>query len=136
MGNWEEDLDYGERAEETLIASLSLDVKERGKDYKWDILEKDGTTHEVKCDRRAPETGNHYVETSWNGYRSGINTTEAQYWHCVVPWEEAPWEIITVKRDVLRKAIEDESFGRRTGGDNMKGKGVLIPLDDLRKLAT
>jgi hypothetical protein len=135
MGEWEKDKDYGEEGEVFVAENLHLDVEEYGRDYRWDILEKDGTTHEVKTDRLAPKTGNHFVETHWRGHWSGIKTTEADWWQVIIPWEDKPWEIITVETQRLREGIRNGEFKDfRAGGDDMGAKGVLIPIEDLRKL--
>jgi len=68
----------------------------------WEDLQRSGTV-EVKVDRGAWKTGNHYVEVwQWDGTRwkpSGISTTKAVWWAVVSPGSHG---FVVVRTDLLR----------------------------------
>src|SRR5687767_5141174 len=83
------DLQYGQDAEGRLLK----------------ILEMDGEQVEVKSDRRAPETGNIFVEYASRGKDSGIRTTTAAFWAYELGQGTDIWVTIPTAR--LRSKVEE-----------------------------
>lgn len=117
---------------------FNLKIMEFNSDFRYDlqvgqIYEKQfsellGSKIEIKRDFKCLETGNIYVEYESRGKRSGISTSEAEYWcywlsdyHCVFIKTE------TLK-DLCRKYINTNRDKR--GGDSNTSKGILLPLND------
>lgn len=87
---------------------------------------------EVKCDRMAHKTGNIFIEVYSRGKKSGISTTEADYWVYVIQEREVMLLIpVEHLRDLCRKFHEQNGFVK--GGDNNTSLGVLIPTTSLLK---
>jgi len=107
------DLDFGTQAEDW--------VKE---------LFTGGYKVEVKCDRMAHRTGNIYVEVYSRGKKSGISTTEADYWIYIV--ENHPVIFIITVDKLMELCREFHAInGFTKGGDNDTSLGVLIPMSSL-----
>lgn len=108
-------------------------------DFKYDlevgqVAEKElarllGKRIEVKNDQKAHITGNVFIEYESRGKKSGIATSEAEYYCIVVRGDrfiilpskqlkQICRKYIGTKRDVL-------------GGDSNTSKGILLPLKDL-----
>ena len=72
----------------------------------WEDLQRSGTV-EVKVDRGAWRTGNHYVEVhQWDGQRwkpSGISTTKAEWWAVVSP---SGTGFVVVRVELLRELVK------------------------------
>lgn len=87
-----------------------------------------GKRIEVKSDRRAHQTGNVFVEYESRGKRSGIATTQADYYCFEV---QGTFILISVPRlkIIARKYIGTDKDTR--GGDENTSKGVLLPVLDL-----
>lgn len=117
---------------------FNLKIMEFNSDFRYDlqvgqIYEKQfsellGSKIEIKRDFKCLETGNIYVEYESRGKRSGISTSEAEYWcywlsdyHCVFIKTE------TLK-DLCRKYLNTNRDKR--GGDSNTSKGILLPLND------
>lgn len=114
---------------------------EYNNDFKYDlkvgqVYEKQfndllGSKIEIKRDFRCLETGNIYVEYESRGKRSGISTSEAEYWcywlsdfHCMF--------IKTEKlKDLCRKYLNTNRD--KAGGDSNTSKGILLPLIEFLK---
>lgn len=91
-----------------------------------DILQ--GKRIEVKRDRRAAETGRVFVEYESRGKRSGIATSQAEY-YC---FEFAG--VFLLISTVALKAICRQYIGTEydiCGGDNNTSKGILLPITAL-----
>lgn len=73
----------------------------------WEELQRTGTV-EVKVDRGAWRTGNHYVEVhQWDGERwkpSGLSTTKAEWWAVVSPSGQG---FVVVRTSLLRELVRD-----------------------------
>lgn len=100
----------------------------------WEDLQRAGTV-EVKVDRGAYKTGNHYVETAQssdgvNFRASGINTTKAEWWAIVSP-ENAGF--ICVKVELLKRlaARAPEAEQPYRSDKTSASKGRLVKVDDL-----
>lgn len=87
-----------------------------------------GKRIEVKSDKLAHKTGNVFVEYESRGKRSGIATTQADYYCFEV---QGTFILISVPRlkIIARKYIGTDKDIR--GGDENTSKGVLLPVLDL-----
>ena len=100
----------------------------------WEELQRTGTV-EVKVDRGAWRTGNHYVETAQSSdgvtFRpSGINVTKATWWVVASP---SDFGFVCVRTDVLKRlclTAKEAEQPIRDGKTNAS-KGRLVPLDAL-----
>lgn len=103
---------------------------------KWDIQFKDGSTFEVKEDKKAAETLNAAIEY-WNVKRNaatGILSTQASVWlHCVPNGSGLHCYEIETKR-LLRLCIETGNVV--SGGDFNGNLMKLIPLQELKKICS
>jgi len=83
---------------------------------------------EVKYDLRALDTGNVFVEYESRGKKSGLSTTESDYYcfcfgqtlHLIktIDLKDRCRSLMGTKRDV-------------SGGDNNTSKGILLPINKL-----
>ena len=112
---------------------------EYNNDFKYDlklgqIKEKElgdiltNKTIEVKYDLQAPKTGNVYVEYYSRGKKSGISTTEADY-YCFSFGNTFHLIIVSCLKDRCRKYIGTDRD--KLGGDNNTSKGILLPITEL-----
>jgi len=83
---------------------------------------------EVKYDLQATKTNNVYVEYMSRGKRSGISTTESDYYAFAFG---DTFHLISTKelKDRCRKYIGTDRD--RVGGDNNTSKGILLPIKEL-----
>jgi len=83
---------------------------------------------EVKYDLQALDTGNVYVEYESRGKRSGISTSEAEF-YCFAFGET--FHLIETKllKSRCRKYINTKRDKR--GGDSNTSKGILLPIKEL-----
>lgn len=83
MGHWETDLQFGnhyERIAAELLEDGDVVTPPPGvKHSAWDFLH-NGTSYEVKADRRAKTTGNFAIEYEHSRVPSGVATSQADYW--------------------------------------------------------
>lgn len=88
-----------------------------------------GLKVEVKCDRMATKTGNIYVEVYSRNKKSGISTTDAEYWIYRLEENDTAF-IVSTKRlkDLARFYFKGRFIN---GGDNNTSKGILIPVKNL-----
>jgi hypothetical protein len=118
---------------------------EYNSDFKYDlltgILDGEAWVHrllenkkiEVKTDETiSKKTGNVYVEYECRGKRSGIATTEADYWVFKLSNERA----IVIGTTELKSRIKElVSYGKAKsgvkGGDSNLSIGVLVKIKDL-----
>ena len=88
---------------------------------------------EVKTDFKAYKTGNLAIEIEFNNKPSGIQISEANWWlfNIRIPDKDPLLLMITLKR--LRQICTKYMFQGRTvmGGDNMKSKLVIIPIQEI-----
>jgi hypothetical protein len=114
-------------------------------DFKYDLLcgFLDGETWvhnllenkkiEVKTDARlSKKTGNAYIEYECRGKKSGISTTEADYWVFKLADERA----IVIGVEELKARVRELIRGGKArygvkGGDNDLSLGVLVKIRDL-----
>ena len=83
---------------------------------------------EVKSDKRAHKTGQFFVEYESRGKRSGIATTQADYYCFEVRGIFILVSVPTLKI-IARKYIGTERDVK--GGDSNTSKGILLPILDL-----
>lgn len=104
-----------------------LEVGQLGEKLLADILE--NRTIEVKKDLKAMQTGNVFIEYSSRGKRSGLSTSEADYWALIVSEEV----IKLVKTDYLKELCRPYIGTKRDvkGGDNDTSKGILLPVKEI-----
>lgn len=105
-----------------------LELAEQAEDWAKAIFT-GGYKVEVKCDRLAWRTGNIYVEVYSRGKKSGISTTEADYWLFVIYGTSVSLLIATNRLKELAKRFYSGTFVN--GGDNDTSKGILIPLNQI-----
>ncbi len=86
------------------------------------------STIEVKYDLKALDTGNVYVEYFSRGKKSGISTSEADY-YCFAFGKS--FHIIDTEdlKELCRKYFKTDRD--RVGGDNNTSKGILLPIKEL-----
>lgn len=88
-----------------------------------------GCKVEVKNDQKAHLTGNVFIEYESRGKRSGIATSEAEY-YCIVI--KSNTFIILPKNELKQMCRKYIGTSRDVvGGDNNTSKGILLPLKDL-----
>ena len=104
-----------------------LKIGQLGEKHLANILE--NKKIEVKTAFQAMKTGNIFVEYSSRGFKSGIATTQADY-YCFIISNEVMILIETEHlKTICRRYI---NTGRDVvGGDMNTSKGLLIPLQDL-----
>lgn len=112
---------------------LDLEFGQEGESFVKELLT-NGSTIEVKRDRRWKETGNLYIETECFFTRnnqwapSGLNVTEAKYWAFVL--EEAT---LIVPTDALRYAIYEFGNEIRCNIPPNMSKGYLVTVPQVLK---
>lgn len=110
--------------------SYDLSIGAKAEDWVMDIFDGEKKI-EVKVDFLAHRTGNIYVEVYSRGNKSGVTTTEADYWiYKIAKIDSAA--IIPVAR--LRELVKRYYSGNFVkGGDDDTSLGVLIPLSEIYK---
>ena len=97
------------------------------KDFRYDLaIELLCKKVEVKLDFKCLETGNIFVEYYSRGKKSGLSTTEAEYW-CY--WL-SDYHCILIKTDKLKEMCRKylNTDRDRNGGDMNTSKGILLPI--------
>ena len=102
-----------------------------GQTYETQLSELLGKKIEVKRDFQALETGNIFVEYESRGKRSGIATSEAEWW-CYWLSEK---HFVMVEKDELKELCRKYLNTNRDvkGGDSNTSKGILLPMIDFLK---
>ena len=102
-----------------------------GQTYETQLAELLGKKIEVKRDFKALETGNIFVEYESRGKRSGIATSEAEWW-CYWLSEK---HFVMVEKDELKELCRKYLNTNRDvkGGDSNTSKGILLPMIDFLK---
>lgn len=83
---------------------------------------------EVKKDLLAHKTGNVFIEYSSRGKKSGISTSQAEYYAFILKDSIVLKDISSLKA-ICRKYINTSRDV--LGGDNNTSKGILLPVVDL-----
>lgn len=89
---------------------------------------------EVKKDFAAHKTGNIFIEYQSRGNKSGISTTEADWWAYILADENHDEDIILLCRteklkDLCRDYLDTDKNVR--GGDDLTSRGIILPVKDL-----
>lgn len=111
-----------------------LSPTNEGKDSHKDLVIYRPVSVEVKCDYKAEETGNIYLET-FNSYRkenSGLTATRADWWAHYIPSLSVAF-VFRPKR--MLSELRHQWGGNlveRCGDNN--SDGYLLPLGDVREL--
>lgn len=85
----------------------------------------DGKKIEVKTDFLADKTKNIYIEIYSRGKKSGLSTTQAEYW--IIKLTNVSLIISTKNlKEIVRHCFNIN--GLIKGGDNDTSKGVLVPI--------
>lgn len=95
------------------------------------------TLIEVKSEQHQwEETGNHYLEYSYKGRKSGISSTEASWWAILLFKKDNSVIELIIPVDKLKNLARNYIGTKRdvAGGDNKHTRGVLIPIDELINL--
>ena len=87
-----------------------------------------GKKIEVKYDLQALGTGNVYVEYESRGKKSGISTTESDY-YCFAFGDTFHLIETNILKIRCRKYLNTSRD--KKGGDNNTSKGILLPLHEL-----
>ncbi len=90
----------------------------------YDVVDKSGTTYELKTDRMWQRTGNIYVE------EKTLKSSRADYIVYILKGDET---FYVISRFGLLEILDYAKFKEVKGGD-FKDKGYLIPIDDFKKL--
>ena len=132
--DFDESLGFGQDGE--------YEVASHYEDYGWEVVEynhdsaydiemtrgDDRIFVEVKCDRRANETGNFFIEYYSRGKDSGIATSEADIWVLTV---YATGEHLAItKEDLLEMCKGAKSVA---GGDHNTSRGYLVKVHKVRE---
>lgn len=92
------------------------------------VLGMDSSRIEVKTDFKASKTGNLFIEYESRGKKSGISTSEAE-WYCF----SINGQFILIESFKLKNLCRRHlgSNRDRLGGDNNTSKGILLPVKDI-----
>ena len=136
---------------------ISLKVGEFSEQNIADILTNKNVTIEVKSeqsaktinDKKWDTTNNIFVEYESRGLKSGIATTDADYWWIALQMsdEYKTWDVghmvfpVAIFQKLIQKMMhhkdENQRWQKRNGGDGGTSKGILIPIETIWKnLAT
>jgi hypothetical protein len=85
-------------------------------------------TVEVKYDLKALETNNVYVEYYSRGKKSGISTSQADY-YCFAFGDTFHLISTSSLKNKCRKYVGTDRD--KNGGDNNTSKGILLPIKEL-----
>jgi hypothetical protein len=86
----------------------------------------DGRKIEVKTDLMADKTKNIYIEIYSRGKKSGLSTTQAEYW--IIKTQNVAIIISTkTLKEIVRHCFSINGF--KKGGDNDTSLGVLVPIN-------
>jgi hypothetical protein len=126
------DFEKGKKYE--YLATEYFDYKEikfsRGKCKEYDFIV-DGVKVEVKSDIIASRTGNLAIEYKCRGKRSGIKTTEAEFYMYFINHDLFD-EVYKIPVKKLKKLCK--KYGRKTGGgDDNASKMYLLDKDYLKE---
>lgn len=104
-----------------------LEVGQLGEKLLADILE--NKTIEVKKDLKAFSTGNVFVEYESRGKKSGLSTSEADWWAFIY----SDTQISLIETKCLKELCRQYIGTKRDvlGGDMNTSKGILLPINEL-----
>ena len=125
MNNFEDDKSFGEEVQRRFAKTLVnkgfiIDFMAEGDFPDWDIKLTNGKTYEIKADRKAQETGNLFIETSFKGDCSGLTGTRADYFVIIVN----DFALIARTEDVMRFILSHPYTCRAVYGSGDDGNSV------------
>jgi hypothetical protein len=147
--NYNELLKIGQEKEgeaQKLIKNIDkVEIIEVNNDFKFDFKTSNNKTYEVKYDRKAPKTGNIFIEfktTKENNdelysFGSGIRTTTAHYYIIVIILNELHIFFI-IDTDELKLLIKNNNFDKRYCPNIEKGSysyGYIIPISIIQTIS-
>jgi hypothetical protein len=100
----------------------------------------DNFTVECKLDTMAHRTGNFYFEYNSRGRKSGLNTTQADFYALmtadqnfvmIVRTEKLKAALHAWKQKCIDQNLPPEQTWKKRGGDNKTSIGLLIPINEL-----
>jgi hypothetical protein len=113
------------------LARAGFDIDLRDGEAKEDAFKTilNGTTVEVKSDKKCRTTGNLFVEYRQQGRPSGIAVTTADYW--AFEYDDDCWLLLPTKKlkAIARMVSIHHRNNRVKGGDYNEYDGVLIPIN-------
>ena len=115
------DLAYGNIYEEKLV----------------DLLEEIGWKDEIKTERDYGDkkqwcsTDNIAIEFSSRGKKSGILTTEAEWWVQILTKNDECQAVVMMPTEKLKAKIKGKKWKQTRGGDDNSSRLVLVPLSEL-----
>lgn len=126
--DFKQDLEYGKVAENFVLQKIQKKYPQafivEGKVKGYDIyIPEVNLKVEVKHDKYTKTTGNIAVETSSSGFRSGINTTLAQWYGFVTDGK-----VYFARTEYLLYIISANPFKHKTVKKDRIAEFVLIPL--------
>jgi hypothetical protein len=100
-----------------------------GLKYETALSEVLGKKIEIKRDFKCLQTGNIFIEYESRGQKSGISTSQAEWW-CYWLSEH---HFVMIELEKLKSLCRIYLNTNRNilGGDNNTSKGILLPLTDL-----
>ena len=128
------DLRFGKVYENDCAIRVGNDVKIiQGKFKPYDMIDKDGVKYEVKSDRMTVKTGNICIEYMCNGEKSGITTTESDWYvyYVVDTTSGKPYErVYKIPVGEIKEMIKKTMFSRIfKGGDGWRSTFYLFKED-------
>ena len=93
---------------------------------------------EVKTERGLwTDTGNIAIEVAYRGKKSGLSTTEADYWLHILEINGQEFCSLLFPVEVLKASIKalKPSYRIVMGGDDNQRKLVLVPITEIFKIA-
>jgi hypothetical protein len=131
------DLNFGKKYEEIAKKYVtegeevieSPEGKFKAYDYKTNLAK-----YEVKADRLAHKYGcrTMFIEYECNGNRSGIETTEADFWFYFMVMPDGSFIIYEIPIQVLKDACKS-SIRMVSGGDGGRVRGHIVSVEKLQE---
>lgn len=147
--DYNELLKLGQEKEEEaqkLIKNIDkVEIIEINNDFRYDFKTSNNKTYEVKYDRKAPKTGNIFIEfktTKENNeefvsFGSGIRTTTANYYIILIILNEL-YIFFLIDTDELKLLIKNNNFDKLYCQNIEKGThsyGYIIPISIIQRIS-
>ena len=115
MGNFQQDLQFGQRWEDIFIQQFakhnSILYRPKGYFREFDV-EIDGIRYEVKADKRTHSTNNVCIEYEHTGKPSGISTTTADFYIYFVISPDNSYVVYKIPTHYIRELIDAKKYHR------------------------
>jgi len=133
--NFQHDLKFGQQWEKRLAHDLNLsdatvEYAPQKRFYDYDV-KINGTSYEVKADRRAATTGNLCIEYRCGGNPSGINKTKADAYAYYIIGDVVELYLIPVAD--IKQFIATNNCHAVRGGDGGRAEMYITPLRHFEK---